>query len=222
MGTMIDLKADDGHGLQAYLAEPMNQARGAVVVVQEIFGVNSHIRGVADGYATDGYLAIAPALFDRVERGVESGYSQPEIQTGIGRMQNVSWDDATRDVQAAVDAVKHAGKVGIVGYCWGGAVAWVAASRVPELAAAVSYYGGAIPSLLDQRPRCPVLLHFGDKDASIPVEKAREVAAAHPAATVHYYPAGHGFNCEQRASYDATASALARRRTLEFFRTHLG
>ena len=155
MGTMIELKAADGHALQAYLAEPAMRPRGGIVVVQEIFGVNSHIRSVADGYAADGYLAIAPALFDRVHRGYESGYTQPEIQAGVALMQKVAWDDAIRDVSAAVEAVKHAGETGIVGFCWGGAVAWLAAARVPGLAAAVPYYGGAIPSLAERTTELP-------------------------------------------------------------------
>jgi carboxymethylenebutenolidase len=222
MGKMIDLKAADGHAFKAYLAEPVGTPRGAVVVVPEIFGVNSHIRSVADGYAADGYLAVAPALFDRAQRGFESGYTQPEIQAGIALMQKVSWEEAITDVRAAIDAVKHAGKVGIVGYCWGGAVAWVAAARLPGLAAAVPYYGGAIPTLKDEQPKCPMLLHFGESDASIPLDKARAVAAAHPEVTTHFYPAGHGFNCDQRGSYDAAAAKLARQRTLDFFRKHVG
>ena len=222
MGRMIDLKAADGHAFKAYLAEPPTRPRVGIVVVQEIFGVNSHIRAVADGYAADGYLVIAPALFDRAQRGYESGYSQPEIQAGVALMQRVSWDEALKDVSAAVEAVKHVGRVGIVGYCWGGAVTWVAAARVPGLAAAVPYYGGAIPSLASEQPRCPTMLHFGEKDASIPIEKARAVAAAHPDVTTHFYAAGHGFNCDQRGSYNAAASKLARERTLEFFRKHIG
>ncbi|MGZ8254958.1 MAG: dienelactone hydrolase family protein [Burkholderiaceae bacterium] len=222
MGNMIELKAADGHAFQAYLAEPTARPRGGIVVVQEIFGVNSHIRAVADGYAADGYLTIAPALFDRVHRGYESGYSQPEIEAGVALMQKVSWDDAIRDVSAAVETVKHAGETGIVGFCWGGAVAWLAAARVPGLAAAVPYYGGAIPSLASEQPRCPTMLHFGEKDASLPIEKARAVAAAHPDVTAHFYDAGHGFNCDQRGSHDEAAAELARERSLEFFRKHVG
>lgn len=222
MGTMIDLTAADGHAFKAYLAESAGRPRGGLVVVPEIFGVNSHIRAVADGYAADGYLTIAPALFDRAQRGYESGYSQPEIQAGLALMRQVTWDDALKDASAAVEAVKHAGEVGVVGYCWGGAVAWIAAARVPGLAAAVPYYGGAIPALKSERPRCPTMVHFGEKDASIPIEQARAVAAAHPDVTVHFYAAGHGFNCDQRGSYDAAAAKLARERTLAFLREHVG
>jgi carboxymethylenebutenolidase len=221
MGKTLELIADDGHKLGAYVAAPSFTGRGAVVVIQEIFGVNSHIRSVADGYAAAGYLAIAPALFDRVKRDYESGYSQEEIQAGVALMQKVTWDQATMDVKAAIAAVADAGRAGIVGYCWGGAVAWISAARVTGLAAAVSYYGGAVPSLVGEKPKCPVMFHFGEKDASIPLEKARGVAAAHPEATSYFYPAGHGFNCDQRGSYDATSAQLARDRSLEFFSRHL-
>ena len=222
MSKTIRLTAADGHTLDAYLAEPKGKPRAAVIVVQEIFGVNSHVRSVADGYAADGYLAIAPAMFDRAERKFESGYSQDDIQRGRETMQKVAWDKAMADVTAALDEVKPAGKVGIVGYCWGGTVVWLAASRVPGLSAAVSYYGGGVPNFADEQPRCPVMFHFGEKDASIPLEKAKAVAAAHPNAISHFYPAGHGFNCDQRGSFDAIAARVARERTLEFFAKHLG
>jgi carboxymethylenebutenolidase len=219
---MIELKASDGHKLAAYVAEPSGKPRGLVVVVQEIFGVNSHVQSVADGYAKDGYLAIAPAMFDRVQRGYDTGYTQPEIQAGVEVMKKLDWNNAMLDVQAALGHGKSAGKAGIVGYCWGGAVAWVASSRVPGIAAAVGYYGGAIPSLITEKPRCPILLHFGESDHSIPLEKAKEVEKAHPEAVVYYYAAGHGFNCDQRASFDEAAAKTARERTLEFFRKHIG
>lgn len=222
MGKNIELQAADGHRLSAYVAEPSGKPRGAVVVIQEIFGVNSHVRGVADGYAADGYLAVAPALFDRVQPKYESGYTQPEIQAGIGLKGKVSNDQALADAQAAIDYAKSAGKVGIVGYCWGGTIAWYAAARARGLAAAVSYYGGGVPELKDERPKVPVMFHFGEADHSIPIEKARAVAQAHPEATTYYYAAGHGFNCEQRGSYDAAAAKTARERTLAFFRKHIG
>lgn len=222
MGKSVELVADDGHRLVAYAAYPAGAPRGALVVVQEIFGVNAHIRSVTDGYTVAGYAAIAPALFDRVQRDYESGYSQQEIQTGVALMQKLNWDQAMADVAAAMAAVEHAGKVGIVGYCWGGAVAWVSAARVEGLAAAVSYYGGAVPALVGEKPRCPVMFHFGEKDAAIPLEKARSVAAAHPQAVTHFYPAGHGFNCDQRASYEEASALLALDRTLQFFAEHLG
>ena len=222
MGKMIELAAADGHKLAAYRADPAGKPRGAVVVIQEIFGVNSHIRSVADGYAADGYLALAPAMYDRVQRGYETGYSQPEIQAGVAIMQKLDWKQTLIDVSAAIEAVKSAGKVGIVGYCWGGAVAWVAAGRLHGLACAAPYYGGAIPNFISEQPKCPVMLHFGEQDQSIPLEQAKKVAAAHPEATAHFYPAGHGFNCDQRGSFNAESAKLARERTLEFFRKYVG
>jgi carboxymethylenebutenolidase len=223
MGSNVQLKANDGHALQAYVAQPSGKARGAIVVVQEIFGVNSHIRSVADGYAADGYLAVAPAMFDRAQPGYEAGYTQPEIAAGVEIMKKLDWAQAVADVAAAVEHGKSAGKVGLVGYCWGGAVVWAASARLSGIACAVAYYGGAIPSLANEKPRCPIMLHFGEKDQSIPLEKAKEVAAKHPEAATYYYPgAGHGFNCDQRGSYDAGAAKTARERTLEFFRKHVG
>ena len=222
MGKNIELQAADGHRLSAYVAEPSGKARGAVVVIQEIFGVNSHVRAVADGYAADGYLAVAPALFDRVQPKYESGYTQPEIQAGIGLKGKVANDQALADAQAAIDYAQRAGKVGIVGYCWGGTIAWYAAARARGLAAAVSYYGGGVPELKDEKPKVPAMFHFGETDHSIPIEKARAVAQAHPEVTTHYYAAGHGFNCDMRGSYHEASAKEARARTVEFFRKHLG
>jgi carboxymethylenebutenolidase len=223
MGKMIELTAADGHKLGAYRAEPSGKPRAGLVVIQEIFGVNSHIKSVTDGFAADGYLAIAPAMFDRAQRNYDTGYSPDEIQAGLKVMQGLDWDNTLKDVAAAVQAVQSAGKVGIVGYCWGGTVAWVAAARLSGLSASVPYYGGGIPNFIGEQPRIPVMFQFGEQDQSPTLEQAKKVAAAHPQASAHYYPAaGHGFNCDQRPSYNATASKQARERTLEFFRKHLG
>ena len=223
MGSMTELKAADGHKLAAYRAEPAGKARGAVVVIQEIFGGNTHIRSVADGYAADGYLVIAPAMFDRVQRNYDTGYSQPEIQAGIALMQKLDWKEAMQDAAAALEAVKAAGKVGIVGYCWGGTVTWVAAARLSGLACASPYYGGGMPGFIGEKPKCPTMCHFGEQDQSPTLAQAKAIAAAHPEITAHYYVgAGHGFNCDQRGSYNAAASKLARERTLAFFRQHVG
>ncbi len=223
MGSMIELKAADGHKLAAYRAEPSGKARGALVVIQEIFGVNKHIKGVADGYAADGYLAIAPAMFDRVQRGYDTGYSPPEIEAGRALMQKMDWKQTMQDAAAALEAAKAGGKVGIVGYCWGGTVTWVAAARISGFACAVPYYGGGMPGFIGEKPKCPTMCHFGEQDQSPTLEQAKEIAKAHPEITAHFYPgAGHGFNCDMRGSYNAEASKLARQRTLEFFRKHLG
>jgi len=224
MGKTIELTAADGHKLSAYRADPAGKPRGAVVVIQEIFGVNSHIRSVADGYAADGYLAIAPALFDRVERSFEVGYTPDDIAKGRAVREKVTIDMALKDAQAAIKAAASAGKVGIVGYCWGGYVAWMAAARLPGLACAVPYYGGGTTTdqAIAEKPKCAVMAHYGEKDEHIPVEGVKKLAAAHPSVTVHLYPAPHGFNCDQRGSYDAASAKLARSRTLEFFRKQLG
>jgi len=221
MGKMIQLTASDGHKLSAYRAEPAGKPKGGLIIAMEIFGVNSHIRGVADGYAADGYLVIAPALFDRVQPGYETGYSQEEVQRGIGIIQKLTLDNAMKDVSAAMGNIVSAGKVGIVGYCWGGTVSWKAACNVNGLACAVPYYGGGIPGLIGEKPKCPVLFHWGESDQSIPLTKAQEFAAAHKDRTHYFYAAGHGFNCDQRGSYDAQSAALARSRTLAFLAKHL-
>ncbi|MSQ59715.1 MAG: dienelactone hydrolase family protein [Betaproteobacteria bacterium] len=222
MGKIIELAASDGHRFSAYRAGPPGKIRGALVVVQEIFGVNSHIRGVTDGYAADGYVCIAPAFYDRAQRNYETGYSQDEIQAGIVVMQKLDWNNTMKDVQATLDALKSSGKVGIVGYCWGGTVAWLAAARVSGLACAIPYYGGGISGFIGEKPKCPVMFQFGEQDQNPNLEQAKNVAAAHPSAIAHFYAAGHGFNCDQRASYDAAASKLARTRALEFLAKHVG
>ena len=222
MGKMIQLAASDGHKFSAYRAEPTGKPKGGLIVAMEIFGVNNHIRGVADGYAADGYLAIAPALFDRVQAGYESGYSQAEIERGIGMMQKIDLDATMKDIAAALKEVAVAGNAGIVGYCWGGTVAWKSAASVAGLKCAVPYYGGGIPGLIGLKPRCPVMFHWGETDHSIPLDKAKAFAAAHKDQTHHFYAAGHGFNCDQRASYHAESAKLARQRTLDFLAKHVG
>jgi len=224
MGKFIELVASDGHKLSAYCADPGGKPRGAVVVIQEIFGVNSHIRSVADGYAADGYLAIAPALYDRLERNFEVGYTPEDIAKGRALKEKAGIAAALLDVEPAVKAAALAGKVGIVGYCWGGYITWMAAARVPGLACAAPYYGGGSTTdeAIAEKPKCPVMAHYGEKDEHISVESVKKLAAAHPTQTVHLYPAPHGFNCDQRGSYDAASAKLARERTLAFFREHIG
>jgi carboxymethylenebutenolidase len=223
MGSMIELQAGDGHKFAAYRAEPSGKARGAVVVIQEIFGVNSHIKAVADGYAKDGYLVVAPAMFDRAQRGYDTGYTQPEIQAGIAVMQKLDWKQTLLDVDASVAEARKAGKVGIVGYCWGGTVSWVSAARATGLACSAPYYGGGMPGFIGDKPKIPTMCHFGELDQSPTLEQSKAIAKAHPEITAHFYAgAGHGFNCDQRGSYHAPSATLARSRTLEFFRKHLG
>ena len=216
------LTASDGHTLSAYRADPSATPRGAVVVVQEIFGVNGHIRRVTDGFAADGYVAIAPAMFDRVERDVRLGYTPADIAKGRALKVQITTDMMKRDVEAAIANVAGAGKVAIVGYCWGGYVTWMMSAHADGLACAVPYYGGGMLENADITPRVPVMAHFGDRDSILPVEQVKALATKHPDHTFHIYPADHGFNCDERGSYDAAAARLARERTLTFFATHVG
>jgi carboxymethylenebutenolidase len=222
MGEYSTIMARDGHEFQAWLAAPPGRARGAVVVIQEIFGVNSHIRKVTDGFAAEGYTAIAPCLFDRVRRGIELGYSDREMQEGAGYRQQIAPDVALRDIAAAVAVVKHSGRAATVGYCWGGTLSYLAACQLP-LAAAVVYYG-RVTAYLEERAKCPLLYHYGSEDKSIPAADIAKIRTApHAQAALYVYQgAGHGFNCEQRASYDAPAATLARARTLEFIARYVG
>jgi carboxymethylenebutenolidase len=222
MGNTLELTASDGFRLSAYRAIPAGTPRGALVVVQEIFGVNSHIRSVCDGFASDGYCAIAPALFDRYEKGVDIGYAPADVTRGREIRAKATIDAALLDVGAARDTAVDYGKVGIVGYCWGGYVAWMAAARLPGLACAVPYYGGGILDAAAERPTCPVMAHFGERDAHIPAAGVAVFAQKHPEVQVFVYAADHGFNCDQRASFDAAAAKLARERTLAFLRQYVG
>jgi len=219
MGELTPLMARDGHEFQAYLAAAPARPRGAVVVLQEIFGVNSHIRAVTDGFAAAGYTAIAPSFFDRVRRGIELGYSQPEIQEGRGYMQQLKREETLKDLAAAVAVVRHSGRIGTVGFCWGGAMSYVAACELP-IACAVVYYGNAV-KYLNRKPKCPVMYHYGTQDAGIPLSDVDQIKAADPQGEFYLYEAGHGFNCDQRPSYNAEASSLARQRTLDFLAARL-
>ena len=222
MGKTIQGKAADGHRLSMYRADPAGEPRGGLVIAQEIFGVNSHIRAVCDDYAAEGYVVIAPALFDRVEPGIELGYQPDDVTAGRAIREKVSLDEALADVEAAAKLVIGVGRIGVVGYCWGGTVAWVAATRSRTFAAAVSYYGGGVPDLADEQPNCPVQLHFGEQDHAIPLAGVEKLQAAHPKLPVYIYPAGHGFNCNQRASYHAESARMARERARAFLRQHVG
>lgn len=219
MGEWIEIAAEDGHGCQAWLARPSGAAKGIVVVMQEIFGVNDHIRRDTDKFASHGYIAIAPAVFDRVETGVELAYDPDGIAKGRSIVGDLGWDGPLHDVRAAAEAAATAaafgGPVFGVGYCWGGSLAWLAATRlaIPS----VGYYGGRTAGLVDERPRAPVMLHFGSQDAGIPMADVETIREAHGAVPIHVYDAGHGFNCDARKDFDPAAAELALRRTLSFF-----
>ena len=224
MGTTVQLTTADGNTLNAYRSEPEGSPKGAIIVVQEIFGVNDHIRGVADGYAREGYVAIAPALFDRVRDGVELDYDEAGIDVGRKiAFEDVTMDQVMIDVEAACDEVSAAGKIGIVGYCWGGSICYVAAARLSnKISAASGYYGGQIMPHIEEQPTAPLVLHFGAEDAGIPLENVRTIDERWPEIDVHIYDgAGHGFNCDARGSYAANSAALALERTLTHFAQHL-
>jgi carboxymethylenebutenolidase len=225
MGKTIELTASDGHKLSAYQADAAGTPKGGMIVIQEIFGVNKHIREVADLYAQQGYTSIAPALFDRAERGVETGYTPADQERVKPIRAALKWDQVLADVAAARDALKKQGiqKIGIVGYCFGGSVSWLAACRLDGLAAASCYYGGNIADFASENPKCPVIIHVGDQDKSITADKVEAVKKAHPDIPYYVYPgAGHGFNCDHRGSYHKESADLARSRTFEFFKKNIG
>ncbi len=221
MGETVSLTASGGHEFAAYRAAPKGEARGGLVVIQEIFGVNGHIREVVDGFAADGFDTIAPALFDRKEHGVELGYDEDGVTAGRALRMCVGWDGPVLDIAAASEAVSEAGKVGIIGYCWGGSLVWLAAARL-ELACAVAFYGGQISQFRGEAPQCPIELHFGENDAGIPPENRALIAEWEPQVPIHLYPAGHGFTCDHRPDYHAESSALGRERSLALFAEHIG
>ncbi len=223
MGKTITLTAEDGHQFSAYRAEPAGTPRGGIVVIQEIFGVNQHIRKVTDSFAAAGYLSLSPAIFDRVDRNFEIGYAPADVEHGRATRAKIQIDDMVADVRAAVKALQAEKlKVGVVGYCLGGTLTWLAATRIDGLSAAVGYYGGGVAASVSETPRCPVLLHWGETDASIPPDHWETVKKAHPTVPMHVYPAGHGFHCDERGSFHAESSKLAHQRTLDFFRPHVG
>ena len=222
MGSMITLTAADGATIGAYKAEPHGTPRGGIVVLQEVFGVNHHIRSVADTFAAEGYLAVAPALFDRVKPDLELDYDQDGMTVGLATQKASVPASTMRDIEAAIVEAEKAGKVGVVGYCWGGTLAFLAAVQLSGVSAAAGYYGGGIASQLDQMPKAPLMLHFGEQDAHIPMTDVAKIQAALPGVPVYVYPAGHGFNCDERGSYSKPSAELALSRTLPFLNTHVG
>lgn len=224
MGDRIKLTASDGFELNAYRAEPEGKARGGVVVIQEVWGLSDFVRSVVDRYAQNGYLAVAPAMFDRVEYGYESNdYSNEQFAVIGALMKKFDASTAMLDVAAAIEAVKSAGKVGITGYCFGGRISWVAASHGMGLSAASGFYGGGVPSYIDLDPQVPTQMHFGDHDQGIPLDQVDELRGRHPEADIYVYDGDHGFcNHDRPATYNEQACRTASQRTLEFFNQHLG
>ena len=223
MGNVTTLTGSDGHSFEAYEAAPDGSPKGTIVVVQEIFGVNAHIREVADGYARAGYRAMAPALFDRVEPKIELGYAGADMMQGIEIARGkLDVGDALLDIQTTVRSASESGAVGLVGYCFGGLMAFLSACQVSGLACAVSYYGGGIAAQLEQSPNIPLQFHFAELDAHIPLSDVDLIRNAYPQCGLFTYDADHGFNCDHRASFDEAAADLARQRALEFFAEHMG
>lgn len=220
MGSFVTLTAKDGHSLSAWTDGPTD-ARKGLVVIQEIFGVNHHMRNMCARFAAEGYAVVAPALFDRAERGVELNYTPDDVARGRTLRGEVKDADVMLDVEAA--AAHLAGKtLGIVGYCWGGTVAWWGATRSTSFKAAVGWYGGGIAGTRDETPCCPVELHFGEKDTGIPLSDVELIRQAQPGVGIFVYEgAQHGFGCDERASFSAPDAKLAQSRTLEFFAKNL-
>jgi carboxymethylenebutenolidase len=223
MGKDITLKSKDGFEFGAYVAEPQGKPRGAIVVIQEIFGVNHHIRSVTDRYAQLGYLAIAPALFDRGEKNFQSGYDGAAMDKARGMVGKIPLEQRLADTQAAIDHVKSAGKVAVLGYCMGGSIAFLSATRLSGVSAGVGYYGGQIAQFASEKPKAPIMLHFGEKDQSIPLTDVDKIKASHPEAPIFVYAgAGHGFHCDERGSFNAEAAQVAACRSQEFLAKHIG
>ena len=222
MGHKLTLTTSDNHKLGAYRADPAGKPKGGIVVIQEIFGVNHHIRALCDRFAAQGYSAIAPQVFDRFARDFESGYSPDEIAHARSLLGSLNWDNMMKDIEAAVANLKGAGPIGIVGYCMGGTATFLAACRIPGLSAAVAYYGGQIARFADEKPKCLLQMHFGEKDESIPMPTVEEIKQKQPQAETYVYPgAPHGFSCDERAAFRKEASDLAWQRTLAFLAAHL-
>ena len=210
MGEHITIEGKDGFELGAYLARPQGDAKGGVLVIQEIFGVNGHIREVADGYANEGYLAIAPKIFDRIEKDIELGYEEADMGRGIElAFQKLEMETTLSDLQVAIDRLKtEQSSIGVVGYCFGGLLTWLSACQLTGVNAAASYYGGGVVNHADKKAKCPVMMHFGELDAHIPMSDVEQIRQAQPDAQVFSYDADHGFNCDHRGSYDSSASSF--------------
>jgi carboxymethylenebutenolidase len=222
VGQDIKLTASDNFQLGGYRADPATAPKAAVVVIQEIFGVNHHIRAVCDRLAAEGYVAVAPAIFDRVEPNFQCGYTPDEIAVARKFVANPDWAAMLLDTQAAIDAVKAVGPVGIIGFCLGGSIAYAAATKLSGLSAAIGYYGGAIVRFADDKPKVPTQLHFGEKDAGIPLSDVETIRTKRPEVEVYVYPgAQHGFHCDERASYDKASADIAWPRSMAFFAKHL-
>ena len=223
MGEHIQITSGDGFEIGAYVSRPSGQAKGGILVIQEIFGVNSHIREVTDGYAQSGYLAIAPKIFDRIDKDIELGYEEADMGQGVElAFQKLNMEQTLSDLQAAIDELKREqDRVGLVGYCFGGLLTWLSACDLQGVDAAVSYYGGGVVNHAEKQANCPVMMHFGELDAHIPMADVEKIRSAQPNVQLFSYDADHGFNCDHRASFNQLAANQALERSLEFFAEHV-
>jgi carboxymethylenebutenolidase len=221
--SIMKITANDGHEFSAYCARPQGVPRGGLIVIQEFFGVNGHIRRVCDQYAADGYLTVSPAIFDRVERDVELGYDEAGMNKGRELRAKLDLAKCMADIQATIDASASAGKVAALGYCWGGSLAYIASARLTGLDCAIGYYGAQIAAHASESPRAPVMLHYAEKDEYLPQADIEKVRTAQPSVIIYQYPGTeHGFNCDDRRFYEPKSAAIARERTLSFLGKHLG
>ncbi len=226
MSEIIKLQAADGHTFSAYVARPNAVPHAGVVLLQEIFGVNDHIRGVANGFAKLGYLVVAPATFDRVQTEVSLGYFPDDVALGRAlkdKVEQLPLPGVMQDIQAAVSFASQAGSVGVVGFCWGGLLTWRAACMLDNLAGAVAYYGGGMTQGVEaeRQALCPMMTHFGEQDKGIPIDTVKAFANTHPDVQNHIYKADHGFNCDHRGSFNLEAANMAFTRTATFFAQNL-
>ncbi|WP_397474613.1 dienelactone hydrolase family protein [Pusillimonas sp.] len=220
--SLLKFMGLDGKEITAYEATPKGEAIGNIILLQELFGINSHIRSVADDYASQGYHVIAPAFFDHVQQGIEMGYAQEDVKKGLELRDQLPWDLVLKDVESVCGLFKNDKKIALLGYCWGGLLAWVGSARLNGLTAVVSYYGGGIGNYAEEQPKCPVMCHFGETDKLVPPAAIEKIKSNHPETVeVHVYQAGHGFNCDQRGSFHAESAKLARERTLAFLKEKL-
>ena len=215
MNELIEITAKDNHSFSAYISQPSGKPKAGIVIIQEIFGVNKHIKEVTDLYASKGYLCIAPSLFDRIEKNVILSYDEKGVSKGRD-LKELCNNYALKDIEASISVVSSAGKVGVIGYCWGGSLSWRIGCEVSHLSASVCYYGGDIPKLRNLKPKCNVLTHFGELDKGIPLKDVRIFEKKRPEVHTYTYPADHGFNCDHRSQYDKTCAVIAFDRTLKF------
>jgi len=221
MNEFIDITAKDNHQFSAYISQPSGKPKAGIVIIQEIFGVNAHIREVTDFYASKGYLCIAPSLFDRIEKNVTLNYDEKGVSKGRN-LKELCDKDALKDIEASISVVSSAGKVGVIGYCWGGSLSWRIGCDNSNISAAVCYYGGDIPKLRDLKPKCNIITHFGELDKGIPINEVKSFEEIRPEVLTYTYPADHGFNCNHRSQFNKTCADIAIDRTLKFLEKNIG